>query len=169
MMASSPARTHMYGLFCITGQETEAMTPLTKMMKRLADPREGEAMHLFDAEAREELTLCGATAFIHDRITLQYCLRQLIDGNPVGNVCRACMVQAACWAEGHCRKLKTETILLQARALRLRNRDAKRYRNSIEEAELEADRLLKRAQEYRRLADTLSRETGQSLSDGWTV
>ena len=33
-------------------------------------------------------------------------------------------------------------------------------RKSVEEAEMEADRLLHEAEEYRRLADRLARETG---------
>lgn len=75
---------------------------------------------------------------------------------------------AARWAEGHCRKLEDEASLLRARAQRLHERGAKRYRNSVKESKLEADLLLEQAREYRRLADTLSRETDPDLSDDWT-
>ena len=44
-------------------------------------------MHLFGADVREEESLCGADASVHDLTTVQNCLRQLIDGIPVGNVC----------------------------------------------------------------------------------
>ncbi len=128
------------------------MTPPTDITKRLTDPLQEETMHLFDADAREEKALCGADVSAEDLMTVQYCLAQLIRGVPVGNVCRACIRFAACWAEEHCRKLEAETMLLRANAQRLHERNATRYRNSLEEADLEADRLLERA---RRLADTL--------------
>ena len=79
-------------------------------------------MRLFDAETREEVTLCGADASVHDWIKVQYYQRQLINGIHVGNVCLTCMVFAAWWAEGHCRKMEAEAILLRARAKRLHDR-----------------------------------------------
>ena len=103
------------------------MTLIIEMTIRPTDRREGETMHLFDAETKEEVNLCGAGASTHDRVTVQDCLRQLIDGIPVGNVCRICMGFAAWWAEGHCRKLEADAFLLGARAQRLHERDATRY------------------------------------------
>ena len=47
------------------------MTLITKMTKRLTDSREWETMHLFDAEAKEEIALCGANASPCDLITVQ--------------------------------------------------------------------------------------------------
>lgn len=117
-------------------------------------------MHLFDAETREEVTLCGAGASAYDRITVQYCLGQLIDGLRVGNICRSCMVRAVCWTEGHCRKLEADAIQLRAKALRLHERDATRYRNCLEESDMEADRLLLEARELRQLAGRLEEEKG---------
>ena len=117
-------------------------------------------MHLFHAEAKEEMALCGAKTSAYDLITVQYCLRQLIDGIPVGNICRTCVGFAAWWAEGHCRKLETDAILLRARALRLHERDATHHRNSVEGAVSEADGLLEQARKDGRLASSLAMETG---------
>lgn len=98
------------------------MTPITEITMRPSGRQEEVVMHLFDAETKEEVTLCGADASVHDWITVQYYLRQLIDGIHVGNVCLTCMGFAAWRAEGHCRKMEPEAILLRARAKRLHER-----------------------------------------------
>ena len=135
------------------------MTRLTKITIRSADRREEDTMHLFDADAKEEEALCGAGTSACDLTTVQYCLRQLIDGIPVGNICPTCMAEAACWAEDQCRKLETDATLLRVRALRLHKRDAKLYGSLVEETEP----LLKQAREYRHLAGWLARNTGSII------
>lgn len=142
------------------------MTPSTEMTMRPDDPKVQQTMHLFDGEAAKEKTFCGADAYACDLTSAQFCLRRLIDGIPVGNICLTCMICAACWAEGHCRRLVADATMLRARAQRLHEKDARRYRNSVEEAELEADLLLEQAREYGRLADTLSREIGLGRPSG---
>ena len=117
-------------------------------------------MHLFDADTSEEEVLCGAEVSDLDLTAVQYCLRQLADGNPVGNVCQTCMVRAACWADGHCRQLEAEAILLRAKALRMPERDATRYRNSVEAADLEAELLLRLVRKHGCLANCLAGRTG---------
>ena len=72
------------------------MTPPTSMTIRPADRREEETMHLFDAEAREEMAACGADVPACDPNTVQDCLGRLIDGIHVGSGCRTCMACAAC-------------------------------------------------------------------------
>lgn len=135
------------------------MNSSTDLTKRLTDPKQEETLHLFDADAREEKALCEADAYAEDLMTVQYCPTQLIRGVPVGNACRTCMDLAACWAEEHCRKLQAEAMLLRSKAQRLHERDATRFRDVVEEADLEADRLLEQAREYRRAADRLAGDT----------
>lgn len=116
-----------------------------------------QTMHLFDAEATKENALCGADASACDLTAVQFCLRQLVNRIPVGNVCGTCVGCAARWAEGHCRRLEADATSLRARAQRLYDRDATRYRNSVAEANLEADHLLSEARELRRLPSVHSR------------
>ena len=133
------------------------MTRITRTTIRPADRREEDTMHLFDADAKEEEALCGAEASVHDLITVQYCLRQLIDDVPVGNVCRICMACAARWAVEHCRKLEADATVLRAKARRLHNRSATRYRNSVEAADLEAAEMEEEIGKCRQLVDSLAR------------
>ena len=120
----------------------------TEMTTRSNKRREEETMHLFDANAR-------AVVSILDLTTVQGCLGQFIDGIPIRNICRTYMTCAACWAGGHCRRLVTDASLLRSRAQRLHERDAKRYRNSVKESDLEADLLPEQTREHRHLAGRL--------------
>ena len=52
---------------------------------------------------------------------------------------------------------KPTPVYTRRKAESLRKRDAVRYRNSVEAAEMEADRLLHRAEEYRGLAGRLAK------------
>ena len=122
-------------------------------------------MHLFDAEANEEKGLCGAGGFAHDLTTVQYYLERRMDDGPVGTVCEECKVFAVRWTDRYHRKLEADAGVCLAKAERLRRKDTVRYRNSVEQAELDADRLLEEAREYRQLADRLARETGLHFSD----
>lgn len=103
------------------------MSRYTRMNMSITDSHE-EAMHLFDAEAREEEALCGAETSVDDRISLQYYLERRIDDLAVGTVCELC---------------KPRTVAF-ARRLHL---------------ELVAEGRMDEAQEYRRLAGRLTRET----------
>ena len=117
-------------------------------------------MHLFDSDARDEEALCKAEVSIHDLNAVQDYLDRRRHGLSVPTVCEPCKVPAVRWAENHRLKLEADTGVYLAKAENLRKRDAVRYRKSVEEAEMEADRLLHEAEEYRRLADRLARETG---------
>lgn len=103
-------------------------------------------MHLFEAEAKEKTSLRRADASVQYLVNVQGCLTLFIDAP--GCICRSCMGFAAYWAEGHCRKPEASAMLPPARAQKLRVRDAKRYRNIVEEADLEADRLLFEVREF---------------------
>lgn len=144
------------------------MTWIAKMTTRPANRREEETMHLIDGETTEEVTLCGADASIHDRITVQYCLRQLIDGIPVGNVCEPCKVHAVRWAANRIQELEADAGELRVVADELQRTaagcradgDAARYRNGAEERRLEADKVEDVARELRSLVGRLQGETG---------
>ena len=123
-------------------------------------------MHLFDTKAREEKPLCGADVPIIDLIGVDYYLERRAEGLPVGVVCEDCKAELVRLVENRCHELKADAGLCLAKAERLRKRDAVRYRNSVEAAEMEAGRLLHRAEEYRGLADELARETGPNRNGG---
>ena len=123
-------------------------------------------MHLFDTEAREEKPLWGADVPIIDLIGVDYYLERRAEGLPVGIVCEDCKAELVRLVEKRCRELKADAGVCLAKAERLRKRDAVRYRKSVEAAEMEADRLLHRAEEYRGLADRLARETGPNRNGG---
>lgn len=58
-----------------------------------------------------------------------------MDGVPVGAVCERCKALALPFAVNHCQELEVYAKNFRARAERLRERDAVRYRNSSEEAD----------------------------------
>ena len=123
-------------------------------------------MHLFDTEAREEKPLCGAGVPVIDLIGVDYYLERREVGLPVGTVCEDCKAEIVRLVEKRCRESKAGAGVYLAKAESLRKRDAVRYRNSVEAAEMEADRLLHRAEEYRGLAARLARETGPNRNGG---
>ena len=127
---------------------------------------EVNTMHLFDDEAADETPLCRAGVSVHDLIGVDYYLERREEGLPVGTVCEDCKAEIVRLVEKRCRELKADAGVCLAKAERLRKRDAVRYRNSVEAAEMEADRLLHRAEEYRGLADRLVRETGPNRNGG---
>ena len=115
--------------------------------------------HFYDKKSREEVVFCGTETCKIDRITVQNYMESHIDGHPVGIVCEACKVLAVRWIGRYCEELEADACVCLTKAERLRKKDAARYRNSVEEAELEADRLQKSADRYRQVADRLTRET----------
>ena len=117
-------------------------------------------MHLFDIDDREEKALCGQDTSVDDRTGVDYYLERRKDGLPVGTVCERCKALTVPFAVNHCQELEVYAKNFRAKAERLRERDAVRYRNSSEEADLQADQLVDEAAEYRRLVDKLARETG---------
>ena len=100
----------------------------TQLKRSITDSHEEETMHLFDAEAREEETLCGADTSVDDRISLQYYLERRRYDLEVGTVCERC---------------KPRTVAFAIRLSR----------------EFVAEGRMDEAQEYRRLADRLTKET----------
>ena len=123
-------------------------------------------MHLFDTEAREETPLCGADVPVIDLIGEDHYLERREEGLPVGTVCEDCKAEVVRLVEKRCRELKADAGVCLAKAERLQERDVVRFRNSVEATEMEADRLLLRAEEYRGLADGLARETGPNRNGG---
>ena len=93
-------------------------------------------MHLFNEDADEEKALCGAETSYNVR-SVRYYLEDRVHGPSVGNVCEACKVLAM---------PLTEEII-----------EAK-----VEEHEAEG--RFDVAEDYRELAETLARETGQDGS-----
>ena len=96
-------------------------------------------MHLFDENAREEEALCGVEALGEERRSVKYYLEDRVHGPSVGNVCQECKALAA--------PLAGEII-----------------EAAIEEHE--ARGRFDVAEDYRELAETLARETGQSPPGG---
>ena len=127
---------------------------------------EVNSMHLFDDEAADETPLCRAGVSVHNLIGVDYYLERRKDDLPVGTVCEDCKAEIVRLVEKRCRELKADAGVCLVKAGRLRKRDAVRYRNSVEEAEMEADHLLHRAEEYRGLADRLARETDPNRNGG---
>ena len=93
-------------------------------------------MHLFDENAREEEALCGAETSYNVR-SVRYYLEDRVHGPSVGNVCQECKVLAV--------PLAVEVI-----------------ESVIEDHEAEG--RFDVAEDYRELAKTLARETGQDRS-----
>ena len=115
-------------------------------------------MHLLDDQVAGDTPLCVAGVSVHDLISVDYYLERRQDGLPVGNVCDTCKIQAVRWAKERCQTLEADAGVCLAKARGLRERDAMRYRKNVEEAKLDANRLLDKAEEYRLLADTLTGE-----------
>ncbi len=115
-------------------------------------------MHLYDEESRKEEALCGTETCDIDRITVQYYLKDRMDGPSAGLLCEACKMIAVRWAERCCEGLEADAGACLTKAERLRKKDAARYRSSMHEAELEAGRLQDSAEQYRQVADRLTRE-----------
>ena len=65
-------------------------------------------MHLFDAEARKEVALCGAETSADDRISLKYYAEQRRHCLTVGTVCESCKDRAVAFARRLCRELVAE-------------------------------------------------------------
>ena len=109
------------------------MSRQTQMNISITDSHEEETMHLFDAEARKEEALCRAETSADDRISLQYYEEQRrAQPYAVGTVCERCKDRAVAFA--------------------------RRLLPGIGVAEGRTDE----AEEYRRLADTLAKETGMN-------
>ena len=70
------------------------MTRLTEITLRPADRREEETMHLFDADAREEMALCGTEASVLDLTTVQDYLERRRHDLSLPTVCNRCKVSA---------------------------------------------------------------------------
>ena len=92
-------------------------------------------MHLFDDNAREEEALCGVETPDEERRSVGFYLEDRVHGPSVGNVCQECKALAAA--------LAGEVI-----------------EAAIEEHE--AKGRFDVAEDYRELAQTLARETGQN-------
>ena len=121
-------------------------------------------MHLFDKNDSEEEALCKDRVHVHDLLTVQHYMESRMDGVPVGTVCERCKALAVPFAANHCQELEVYAKNFRAKAERQRERDAIRYRNSSQEADLEADQLVDEATEYRRLVDRLAKQTGLKRS-----
>ena len=135
-----------------------------------------ETRHLFDAQADEEKALCGANVPADDLTGVDYYRKRRKDGLPVGTVCEPCKAPAVRWAVIRCPKPEADAGEFRAGADRLermatngqakaeyrcrRAEEAERCRSSAEWRDLEADRLEDEAEECRRVADVLARETG---------
>ena len=96
-------------------------------------------MHLVNRNAGREAPFCGADASGNERIGLEYYLEQRRDGFGVGNVCQECKALAV--------TLAGEIIEGVAH-------------------DLEAEGRTDMAEDYRQLAKTLARETGQNAPGG---
>ena len=96
-------------------------------------------MHLVDRSAGCEAAFCGADASGDERMGVDYYLEQRKDGFGVGNVCQECKVLAV--------PLAGEVI-------------------EVEVEEHEAEGRFDVAEDYRELAQTLARETGQITQGG---
>ena len=123
-------------------------------------------MHVYDDKAADETPLCRAGVSVHNLVGVKYYLERRAEGLPVGIVCEDCKAELVRLVEKRCQELKADAGVCLAKAERLRKRDAVRYRNSVEAAEMEADRLLHRAEEYRGLAERLARETDPNRNGG---
>ncbi|MYA61781.1 MAG: hypothetical protein F4X94_04320 [Dehalococcoidia bacterium] len=119
-------------------------------------------IQLYDKESREEETLCGTDACDIDKVTVQYYVESRMDDLFIGIVCEACKVLAVRWAVRHCEDLEADARVCLTEAKRLREGDAARYRNSVEEAEMETERLLDRASQHRQIANRLAKETASN-------
>ena len=144
-----------------------------------------ETMHLFDAEAREEVALCGAETSADDWSSVQYYLKRRLNDFAVGTVCEPCKAPAVRRAERSCLNLEADAGELRATADRLETMAtnslaiAERCRRRTEEAEHEAERnrngaarrnsqadhLEDEADECRRVADILARKFGGTIDD----
>lgn len=142
--------------------------------------REVTEMHLFDAEAREEEALCKIKVSVHDLTSVQDYLERRANNLPLPTICIGCKNAATPWAENYCLKLEAHARELRASADKLdgmaadclakaddhcrraeeAKRDAARYRSSAERRNMEAAQLEAEADECRRLADMLAKETG---------
>ncbi len=96
-------------------------------------------MHLFDENAPEEEALCGVETSREERMSVEYYLEDRVHGASVGNVCQECKTLAAPLA-------------------------GKVIEAAIEEHEAEG--RFDVAEDYRELAQTLARETGQNPPGG---
>ena len=96
-------------------------------------------MHLFDENTREEEALCGVETLNEERRSVGFYLEDRVHAPSVGNVCQECKVLAA--------PLAGEVI-----------------KAAIEEHE--AKGRFDVAEDYRELAETLARETGQNPQGG---
>ena len=92
-------------------------------------------MHLFDENAREEEALCGVETLAEERRSVGFYLEDRVHGPSVGNVCPECKALAAPLA-------------------------GKVIEAAIEEHEAKV--RFDVAEDYRELAKTLARETGQN-------
>ena len=87
-------------------------------------------MHLFDEDARQEQSFCGAKTSAEGRMGVYCYLEDRLNDTGVGTVCEGCKALSVPFAETHV-------------------------------MDLEADGDADEAEELRRLAGTLARETGQ--------
>ena len=148
---------------------------------------EMETMHLMDTEADEEKALRGANVPVHDLTGVDDYLERRKDGLPVGTVCEPCKAPAVRWVESHCLKLEADAGDLRASADRLERmstnslanarsrrrrraekaeREEARHQSSAERRNMEAAQLEGEADEYRRVANILARETGLEGQQG---
>ena len=95
-------------------------------------------MHLFNEDADEEKALCGAETSYNVR-SVRYYLEDRVYGPSVGNVCQECKVLA----------IPLARVIIEA---------------AVEEHEAEG--RFDVAEDYRKLAEMLARETGQNPPGG---
>ena len=100
---------------------------------------EVKEQHLFDENAREEEALCGVETLGEERRSVVFYLEDRVHSRSVGNVCQECKVLAAPLAG----------VIIEA---------------AVEEHEAEG--RFDVAEDYRELAETLARETGQNPPGG---
>ena len=137
---------------------------------------EMETMHLMDTQADEEKALCGANVPADDLTGVDDYVERRKDGLPVGTVCERCKAPGVRWVESRCRKLEADAGELRAGADILermvtnslpnaknclgQSEEAARCRSSAERRNMEAAQLEDEADDCRRVADMLERETG---------
>ena len=137
-----------------------------------------QELHLMDADAAVEETLCRAKAAAEDLISVHCYLKQRVDDGPPSPICGRCMVEAVEYAKSRSLELEADAQELRARADKLERQakdsrkkaechrrqaeqaeaDAERYAAGAERRHSEADRLEDEAEDYRRLAEQLAKE-----------
>ena len=78
------------------------MSRQTQMNIPITDSLEEETMHLFDAEARKEVVLCGAETSADDRRSVGGYLEDRLNNIEVGTICKRCKPRTVAFARRLC-------------------------------------------------------------------